>query len=56
MWVEQFLESLGHESTAAEHDVHRGALEDRVEGDIVMHGDDRYMTQKSSAVSQQDHQ
>ena len=41
--VDQFLESLGHKSIAAKHDLYRGALEDRLEGDIVTHGDDLYM-------------
>ena len=38
--VDQFLKSLGYKSITAEHDLYRGALEDRLEGDIVAHDDD----------------
>jgi hypothetical protein len=37
--VDQFLNSLGHKPIAAEHDLYHGALEDRVDGDIIMYGD-----------------
>ena len=50
--VEQFLKVLGYKSIAAEHDLHRGAREDKWDEDIVMYGDDRDMTDAERFRSQ----
>jgi hypothetical protein len=41
--VDQFLKSLGYKPIAAEHDHHRGALEDRLDGDIIMYGQEEVL-------------
>jgi hypothetical protein len=39
--VDQFLDSLGYKPITAEHDLYHGALEDRLDGDIIMNGDEK---------------
>ena len=49
--VDQFLKSSGYKLIAAEHDLHRGALEDRWDGDIVIYGQEEVFSPGLSTLS-----